>query len=693
MALTCGTLALSGQNHSSLVYPGPDGSLVYAGYANQDQTSTGNRMIDFSHAGYQGGGVAIPLVPVEATLDPVAGEGDDYSRIQSAIDQVSALPLSSAGFRGAVLLRAGTYYVSQSLRIEADGVVIRGEGQGADGAVIQFTATQQDDLFEFFGSGGWTKIAGTAAAITDTLVPSGVRSFDVESTSGFAVGDRLMVRRTPNQAWIDLLEMGRYGWTPTGYISETPRRITAIDGNTITVDAPLVHAIESQSGGGDVYRYHFDGALRQVGIENIRLKSSFVSDTDEAHGWSAVQFRQTENAWARRVTARHFGYSCIDIRDESQFITVEDCAQLDPKSKISGGRRYSFRIDDASFVLMQRCYAREGRHDYVTQSKTAGPNVFVDSLAEQTRSDTGPHHRYSEGILFDNVRAGSINVQNRRSSGTGHGWVGAQIVLWNCRAGSFICDTPEVAMNFAIGCVGTQRQGRWGPAEPDGCWESRDTPVTPRSLYYRQLADRLGQSAVATVTSAAQQTGTIWNDLSVWTGDSPATGLPAFGPLGADAGPDISGTFEDYPLQGVVRYPLPGNFPAMQVNWSQIDGPALALFADASSASTPVTFPATGIYELQLSVTQEDNRDPANLVTYTSSDTVTVAVDAPPPPPDYTPERVAVDEIRGVSEEEAANPLGYYPDATNATTGATGSSGSRTNSNVVYRYPLPTLEP
>ena len=545
---------------------------------------------------------------MEVALDPLPGEDDDYARIQQAIDTVSALPLSPAGFRGTVLLRAGQYHVSQSLRIEADGVVIRGEGQHTGGTVITFTATVKDDLFEFFGSGGWTKISGSETPIADTLVPSGARSFDVGSTAGLSAGDRLMVHRTPNQAWIDLLDMGQYGWTPSGYRSETPRVITAIDGNTVTVDAPLVHAIESQYGGGEVYRYHFNGAVRNVGIENIRLESAFTSATDEDHGWSAVMFQRVENGWARRVTARHFGYSCIDIRSESQFVTVEDCAQLDPKSIISGGRRYSFRIDDSSFILFQRCYTRAGRHDYVTQSKTAGPNVFVDSLAENTHSDIGPHHRYSEGVLFDNVRGGQINVQNRRSSGTGHGWAGSQTVFWNSHASSIICDAPKAAMNFSIGSIGTQRQGQWQPSEPDGIWESRGVPVTPRSLYYTQLADRLGDGAVATVTTPAQQTGTIWNDLSAWEGDDSASGLPGFAPLGVDAGGDIAGTAPAHSLHAAIRYPLPENFPLTIHGWTQLSGPANAIFDDASNPSSGVTFPEPGIYELQFSASQDDDR-------------------------------------------------------------------------------------
>jgi hypothetical protein len=522
-------------------------------------------------------------------------------------------------------------------------------------------------------------------------VPSGTQSFNVASTANLSAGDRIIVHRTPNQTWIDLLSMAQYGWTPGSYNSESPRVITAINGNTITIDAPLTHAIESQYGGGEVYRYHFNGALRQIGIENIRLESSFTSATDEDHGWNAVVFRQAENGWARRVTARHFGFSCVDIGNHSQFITVEDCAQLDPKSQVTGGRRYSFNLDNSSFVLMQRCYTRGGRHDYVTGSKTVGPNVFVDSLAENTNSDIGPHQRYAEGLLFDNLRGGEMNVQNRADSGSGHGWAGAQTVFWNCDATTMICDAPAAAMNFSIGNIATQEEGFWVPSEPEGIWESRGTPVTPRSLYYSQLEDRLDASAVATVTAANQQTGTIWSDLSAWKGDSDAPGLPVFYPVRANAGTDAGVVGDSYDLAATVRYPLPDEF-AITKNWTQVSGQYDAMLSNPSSLSTTVTFPAPGIYEFQFTASQTDARDPQNTITYTGSDTVVVTVIESA---FATVNPSSIDKIIG-RRQDSAEPLGYYAGVSGLSGDTIGGSGSafsqeRTDQDIVLGYTLPNL--
>src|SRR6187431_1934583 len=113
---------------TSLVFPGIDGKLVYKA------DSLGNKIPDFSNAGYKGGGVAIPVVPVKATVWPVVG--DNSANIQAAIDLVSAMPLDAYGFRGTVLVKMGVYPLDKPLYIKASGVVLRGEGMGDTGTIL-----------------------------------------------------------------------------------------------------------------------------------------------------------------------------------------------------------------------------------------------------------------------------------------------------------------------------------------------------------------------------------------------------------------------------------------------------------------------------------------------------------------------------------------------------------------------------
>jgi len=92
--------------NSIYAFPGADGHMLY-----QPQP-LGDHIQDYSTAGYMGGTVPIPDVPIKATVSPIAG--DDAANIQNAINTVAALPLDANGFRGAVYLNPGTYEVGTS---------------------------------------------------------------------------------------------------------------------------------------------------------------------------------------------------------------------------------------------------------------------------------------------------------------------------------------------------------------------------------------------------------------------------------------------------------------------------------------------------------------------------------------------------------------------------------------------------
>jgi hypothetical protein len=491
--------------YSAWVFPGPDGRLEYK------KDPKGNQVPDFSNAGYGGGGLALPSVPTKMTLSPEP-TGDDGARIQAALDAVGALPLDANGIRGALLLKKGSYRIAGVITVKQSGVVLRGEGQGTDGTVLIATGAVQRSLVQVQGAGGLTEVAGSRHPITDDYVPVGAHTFHVDDASGFKVGDTVVVHRPSTQEWIDLLGMDACGATGTMYDTEdvngstcldnpwTPgskdlkldRVITAVAGNAITIDAPIVNAMEKTFGGGSLYKYSAPGRISQVGVENLRGDSEYTSPTDEMHGWNFILFQRVVNGWVRDITSIHYGYSAVNINNDSKWVTVQDSTCLDPISMITGGRRYSFNTDNSQMVLFQRCLSVEGRHDFVEGSNVPGPNVFLDSKATMSHADTGPHHRWSAGGLFDNITTSNqINVRNRGNSGTGHGWAGANMVIWNSTASSMLIENPPGAQSWAIGCKGTQTGS--------GIRDSTGTPVWPPSLYRQQLLDRLGPDAVQAI--------------------------------------------------------------------------------------------------------------------------------------------------------------------------------------------------
>jgi hypothetical protein len=76
----------------------------------------------------QPGGLTVPVV---VTLDP--GTGDQSSRIQATLWRVAQRPLDTNGFRGAILLKAGTWEINRTLLIDQSGIVLRGEGRDPSG--------------------------------------------------------------------------------------------------------------------------------------------------------------------------------------------------------------------------------------------------------------------------------------------------------------------------------------------------------------------------------------------------------------------------------------------------------------------------------------------------------------------------------------------------------------------------------
>ncbi len=475
------------------VYYGKNGALSYG------SDDKGNIIPDFSHVGYQYGDDSIPDVPVKIELIPV--DGDDGSSIQAAIDLVEALAPDENGFRGAVLIKKGTYEVSGQIKINASGVVLRGEGQSDSGTVIIATGTSDRDLIRIDNGSDRDIDNASKVSISEDYVPVGRKYVLVSDASAYNEGDNIALYRPGTEKWISDIKMdqitpsaGTKQWKPSSYSFYFERLVSGVSGDTIFFRNPVVMAMETQYGGGFVYKASFN-RLQKVGIEDLCLKSSYKSETDEDHSWKAIAFRSVENGWARRITSWYFAYSCVSLEKDSRLISVIDCHCRDPKSIISGGRRYSFNLT-GSLNLFSGCTTTEGRHDFVTGSRVCGPNVFTRCTATNTHSDSGPHHRWAMGTLYDIIESdGAINVRDRDDSGTGHGWAGANQVFWNCNASSSICESPWTsALNYNFGFMGSKAKNN-NPGRPDGEWVGHNrSGIFPASLYEAQLDARINDT-------------------------------------------------------------------------------------------------------------------------------------------------------------------------------------------------------
>jgi hypothetical protein len=118
-------------------------------------------------------------------------------------------------------------------------------------------------------------------------------------------------------------------WRP--FNVEWDRTVIDVQGDLITVDAPITCAIEKRWGGGEVLKYEEGGRIEKVGVENLRAVSEFdptkrtreygnmdrpnyVAEeyyNDENHYRNFVIFDNMKNGWVRNATALHFVYSMV----------------------------------------------------------------------------------------------------------------------------------------------------------------------------------------------------------------------------------------------------------------------------------------------------------------------------------------------------------------------------------------------
>jgi hypothetical protein len=464
---------------------GADGRLVY------HPDSLGNRVPDFSYCGYKASEAPIPFVEVKVVV-PVT-QGDATQGIQSAIDYVASLPTGPDGFKGAILLQPGTYHVEGRLKINSPGIVLRGSGFGENGTTIVAAGIDRETLIR--AEGGKMASRSSEVEISDAYVPVNATQFDVADVKNLKVGTPVFIRRPSSKEWIDLLGMNSFGgdaawigWKPGDRDIVWDRTIKAIEGNKITIDAPLTSALDKAFGGGTLAVYQWPARIENIGIENIRFVSvfNFENPKDEEHCWNAISFENVRDAWVRQCSFTHFAGSAVAVFETASRITVEDCLSLEPVSEVAAHRRNTF-FTAGQQTLFQRLYAEYGYHDFATGFCAAGPHAFVQCESYLPHNFSGTIDSWASGILFDivNVDGHALSFRNREQDAYGAGWTAANSMLWQCSASRIECYQPPGAQNWAFGA--------WGQYVGNAFWHQVDSHVKPRSLFYAQLANRIGK--------------------------------------------------------------------------------------------------------------------------------------------------------------------------------------------------------
>lgn len=483
---------------SEWVYLNTLGKLVYK------FLEGGDRIMDFSHAGYMGGGVSIPELAVKIVLEPL--NGDNTDAIQHAIDMVSKMePVN--GFRGAVLLKPGTYNCERTLVINVNGVVLRGSGSGKEGTVINMTGKPHNCITV---RGNVTSTAiGTPVLFSDAYVPSGAQSFHVTDVMGFKAGDTIRISRPVTEDWVEFMgmhELVRDGKKQTWISGEitTTRVIRKIEGKKITIDIPLTDSYDSRylnPPGVSVIKITTSGELSQIGIENFRIACPDQSVTINEGHHQAFRMSGISDGWARNIEIFN---TVNSISVTGRRITIDNISIVH-NLPTKGAAKPADLNGSGQQILFNRCsITGDNLFFFGTGAKVTGPVVLLNCIF-RGNGWIQPHQRWATGLLIDNCQVpdGGIDFMNRGIMGSGHGWAIGWAVAWNSNAKSFLNQRPPGSANWVIGGTGEKHKRAIPfdtiPYLPEGIYDSHGTRVAPASLYLMQLSERLGEQALKNI--------------------------------------------------------------------------------------------------------------------------------------------------------------------------------------------------
>ncbi|KAL1924205.1 uncharacterized protein VTP21DRAFT_7240 [Calcarisporiella thermophila] len=470
---------------------------------------------DFSYSGYKYG-LELPPdnLPILERLSPRNSYDslDDTSRIQAAIDRASLAQLDSKGFRGTVHLNPGIYHISHTLFINASGIVLEGESTGGTRIFTNLSDAENLPFIVNVQGAGHSWLRSTKARVLDDYVPVGAQSLRIEKVWIFRPGHTIQVAITTNKEWVQSLSMDKiplkkadsHEWVPMQFT--VFRKVVFVDifRGEIHLDAPLTMSISSQFGGAYVQRYR-NRRISHVGIQDLEFICPF-NEGREAKEFPNVppgrdyrfaqemfqnyvaQFENVEHSWMRNVNSSWF-HNFVSLAPGSKHITIMNCHHRYPNQRAFYSGQSTYKVD-GQLILFTHCSSDNAFHNWAFMGRVPGPNVVHRCSATGT-GDSGPHMRWSTGQLYDNVMFnGTLLIQNRGQSGTGHGWAGANSVVWNSQvSGGIVVQRPPTAQNFAIGST-NKTSKRMVTTADWGWWESPGRPVWPESLYEAQLEER-----------------------------------------------------------------------------------------------------------------------------------------------------------------------------------------------------------
>jgi hypothetical protein len=286
-------------------------------------------------------------------------------------------------------------------------------------------------------------------------------------------------------------------WIAAGSVIHHDRVIAAVSGNAITIDAPLSDSLDAQyvsPPGATLVKYTASGRIVGAGLEGVHVIVPGLVVPISQPTFKMLDMGNAANSWLKDVVGEGF-INGLSIGGGTKWVTVQEVTMIHTAAiDNSAGYPEDFGTSGTQNLFLRCNTQAEQVFPFATMAEVSGPNVVLQ-MNSTGKNKIQPHMRWATGLLIDSavIKDGSIELINRGTAGSGHGWAIGWGVAWNSVAASLLIEQPPGSQNWAIGTSGTVTSASTGAIDSHG------TPVRPKSLYLQQLCERLGPQALTAI--------------------------------------------------------------------------------------------------------------------------------------------------------------------------------------------------
>ncbi|MGE0118019.1 MAG: glycosyl hydrolase family 28-related protein [Dongiaceae bacterium] len=491
---------------------------------NGEKWSPASRLPDFSFAGYHSGEIPIPTITknVVSVADFGANVGTDIS-LASANDaafQAAITKVQNLG-GGVVYFPAGTYVLTEQVKIASSNLIIRGAGRDrttlyypkplaeAVGRVAGAVSSGVDVLIYHYCCGFISFEGDDNEELVGALSSDAKRGSQVltlTSASGLSAGQFVSLRQHDKSQSLVRHILADDPMPANKKIADIRfiSKIVSVEGNKITLERPL-RLDARRAWNAAIYKW--SPSVQEVGIEDLTIKFQKArwGGQFSEEGFNAVNFTKTANSWARNLRI-HNADSGIYV--SGRFMTIQNIEfTADPGVGYEGlEAKYTgitgndgINPKGALDVLMDGINFETDFNDEFTFDTYANGNVIMNSTGVNLEFDH--HGNINFENLVTNVYVGrGDNIYDSGGSKKAMPHAGARFTLWN--VSNAACNLKEPG----FGLYGLP----WGPKQqnivalcssrpeslsPTGLWFEPIDPakIQPQNLYLAQLNHRLGK--------------------------------------------------------------------------------------------------------------------------------------------------------------------------------------------------------